>query len=112
MAAINQQAVQTMTNEKDSQTLQRIKKIHERIVITTGIAMGIALSSYFFTFGMLIDSGGTFMLWFQVITSVLFIFGLIYIKPLALLIAKVLLVSNSDCRQMMKGMKAADLEKG
>ncbi|HHJ80085.1 MAG TPA: hypothetical protein ENJ65_00465 [Candidatus Tenderia electrophaga] len=100
-----------MTNEKDSQTLQKIKKIHERIVITAGIAMGIALSSYFFTFGMLIDRDATFMLWFQVVTSVLFIFGLIYIKPLALLLVRVLLASNSDCRQMLKGMKVADLEK-
>ncbi len=100
-----------MNNENDSQTLQKIKKIHERIVITVGVAMGIALSSYFFTFGMLIDRDATFMLWFQVITSVLFIFGLVYIKPLALMIAKVLLASNADCRQMLKGMKAADLEK-
>jgi len=101
-----------MTNENDSQTLQKIKKIHERIVITVGVTMGIALSSYFFTFGMLIDRDATFMLWFQVITSVLFIFGLVYIKPLALMIAKVLLASNSDCRQMLKDMTASDLEKG
>ena len=101
-----------MTSENDSQTLQKIKKTHDRIVIIVGTAMGIALSSYFFTFGMLIDNGATFMLWFQVITSVLFIFGLVYIKPLALLLAKVLLASNSDCRQMLNGMKVADLEKG
>ncbi len=101
-----------MTNENDSQTLQKIKKIHERIVITAGIAMGIALSSYFFTFGMLIDRDATFMLWFQVVTSVLFIFGLIYIKPLALLLVRVFLASNADCRQMLKGMTVADLEKG
>lgn len=99
-----------MTNE--NQTLEKIKKVHERIVITVGITMGIALSSYFFTFGMLIDRDATVMLWFQMITSVLFIFGLIYIKPLALLLAKLLLASNADCRQMLKGMNAKDLEKG
>jgi len=101
-----------MTNENDSQTLQKIKKVHDRIVISVGMVMGIALSSYFFTFGMLIDRNATFMLWFQMITSVLFIFGLVYIKPLALLLAKILLSSDSDCRQMLKGMKVTDLEKG
>ena len=101
-----------MTNETSNKTLQKIKKTHERIVITVGIAMGITLSSYFFTYGMLIDRDATFMIWFQVITTVLFIFGLIFIKRLALLLTKVLLAANSDCRQMLKGMKVADLEKG
>ncbi len=101
-----------MTNENHSQTLEKIKKVHERIVIIVGVTMGIALSSYFFTFGMLIDRDATFMLWFQVITSVLFIFGLVYIKPLALMLTKILLASNSDCRQMLNGMTVKDLEKG
>lgn len=100
-----------MTNENDSKTLQKIKKTHERIVITVGIAMGIALSSYFFTYGMLIDRDATAVIWFQLITTVLFIFGLIFIKRLAMVLTKVLLAANPDCRQMLKGMKAADLEK-
>ncbi len=100
-----------MTNENHSQTLQKIKKVHDRIVIIVGVTMGIALSSYFFTFGMLIDSDATFMLWFQVVTSILFIFGLVYIKPLGLLLTKMLLATNSDCSQMLKGMRVVDLEK-
>jgi len=100
-----------MTNENDSNTLKKIKKIHERIVITVGITMGLALSTYFFTYGMLIDRDATAMIWFQLITTVLFIFGLIFIKRLALVLTKLLLAANSECRQMLKGMTAADLEK-
>lgn len=98
-----------MTTDHD--TLQKIKKIHERIVITVGVIMGLALSTYFFTFGMLIDRDATFMLWFQCITTVLFIFGLIFIKQLGLLLTKVFLVGSSDCRRVLKTTSVADLEK-
>ena len=98
-----------MTNGNDAQTLQKIKRIHGRVAISAGVIMGLALSSYFFTFGMLIDQGATGALWFQIITMVLFIFGLIFLKRLALFITRILLTFNSDCRRVLKGMKAADL---
>ena len=100
-----------MSNENDPQTLQRIKKIHGRVAVVAGAVMGVALSAYFFTFGMLIDEGATAILWFQVITMVLFIFGLIYLKRLAFFITRILLAMNADCRRVLKGMKLTDLEK-
>ncbi len=99
-----------MSNENDNKTLQKIKKTHERIAIIAGIVMGVMLSSYFFTFGMLIDRDATGALWFQVITSVLFVFGLIFLKPLAFFLTKILLGMNAECRQKLKGMKVTDLE--
>ena len=75
-----------MSNENDPQTLQRIKKIHGRVAVVAGAVMGVALSAYFFTFGMLIDQGATAILWFQLITMVLFIFGLIFLKRVAFFI--------------------------
>jgi len=99
-----------MSNENDPQTLQRIKKINGRVAVVAGAVMGVALSAYFFTFGMLIDQGATALLWFQIITMVLFIFGLIFLKRLAFFITRVLLALNADCRRMLKGMKPADLE--
>ena len=59
-----------MSNQNDPQTLQRIKKINGRVAVVAGAVMGVALSSYFFTFGMLIDQGATAILWFQLITMV------------------------------------------
>ena len=101
-----------MTEQTDIEILKKIKKAHERIAITAGIIMGVMLSSYFFTFGMLIDRDATGALWFQIITSVLFVFGLIFLKRLALFITKLILGFNSNYRRVLQGMKVADLDKG
>ncbi|MEJ2554244.1 MAG: hypothetical protein P8079_09685 [Gammaproteobacteria bacterium] len=100
-----------MTTDKDLESLKKIKRIHGRVAVVAGVIMGVALSSYFFTFGMLIDRGATAALWFQLITMVLFIFGLIFLKRLALFITRLLLAVNADCRRLLKGMTLADLEK-
>ncbi len=99
-----------MSNENDNKTLQKIKKTHERIAIISGIVMGLMLSAYFFTFGMLIDRDATAALWFQIITSVLFVFGLIFLKRVAFFLTKILLGMNSDCRRLLKNMSVADLD--
>jgi len=100
-----------MSNENQLETVQKIKRTHGRIAVFAGVIMGVALSSYFFTFGMLIDRGATAALWFQLITMVLFIFGLIFLKRLAFFITRILLTFNEDCRRALKGMKLADLDK-
>ena len=100
-----------MTNEHELEILRKIKRTHGRVAIIAGVIMGLALSSYFFTFGMLIDQGATVAIWFQIITMVLFILGLIFLKRLAFFITRILLALNADCRRLLKGMKVADLEK-
>jgi Kef-type K+ transport system membrane component KefB len=100
-----------MTSDDDLKILHKIKSTHGRVAIIAGVIMGLALSSYFFTFGMLIDQGATAMLWFQIVTMVLFIFGLIFLKRLAFFITRIFLALNGDCRRVLKGMKLADLEK-
>jgi len=100
-----------MTEEYDIKTQQKIKKIYSRIVIIAGTIMGFAMCIYFFTYGTLIDYGYDLLLWFEFITTVLFVFGLIYLKRLALFITRILLSRNTDCRRMLKSMTIADIEK-
>ena len=64
-----------MTEEYDIKTQQKIKKIYSRIVIIAGTIMGFAMCIYFFTYGTLIDYGYDLLLWFEFITTVLFVFG-------------------------------------
>ena len=97
--------------ENDTQPLQKIKKTHERVAVVAGVIMGVTMSIYFFTFSMLIDHGDAFALWFEIITSVLFLFGLIFLKRLAFFITRMVLGANSDCRHALKGLTVADLEK-
>lgn len=100
-----------MTDNSDQETFSKIKRAHGRITVIAGVTMGITLCIYFFTFSMLIDRGATLALWFELITSVLFLFGLIFLKRVALFITRVMLSLNADCRYMLKGLKVADLEK-
>jgi hypothetical protein len=100
-----------MTEQNNTPILQKIKKTQERIAITAGVIMGIMLSSYFFTFGMLIDRDASGALWFQIITSVLFIFGLIFLKRLSFFLTKMILGFKSDYRSALAGMKVSDLDK-
>jgi multidrug transporter EmrE-like cation transporter len=97
--------------ENDIQTLQKIKKTHERVAVIAGVIMGVTMSVYFFTFSMLIDHGDAFALWFEIITAVLFLFGLIFLKRLAFFITRIVLGMNADCRRAFKGLKVVDLEK-
>ena len=100
-----------MTSDNDQKIFLKIKNTHARITVIAGVTMGVIMSIYFFTFSMLIDRGNAPALWFELITSVLFLFGLIYLKRLALFITRILLSLNADCRYMLKGLKVADLEK-
>jgi hypothetical protein len=100
-----------MTETTDQVILQKIKKTHDRVAITAGVLMGVMLSSYFFTYGMLIDRDATGMIWFQIVTTVLFIFGLIFLKRLAFFITNLMLGFNSEYRRVLAGMKVKDLEK-
>ena len=100
-----------MSNTDDIKILTRIKKTHERIVLVAGIGMGIMLSAYFFTFGMLIDRNAVGLLWFQMLSSIAFIFGLVFIKSLAFFIAKIVLGFNTENRDWLDRLSAKDLEK-
>lgn len=100
-----------MTKQHDPKTIDKIKRLHSRISVIAGVGMGIILSIYFFTFGMLIDSGRSALLWAEIVTTVLFVFGLIYLKKLSFAVTRVLLSTNADCRAAFKGLKVAELEK-
>ena len=100
-----------MTQENDTQTLQKIKKTHEQVAVVAGTIMAIIMSIYFFTFSTLMDTGNTALFWFEAVTAVLFLFGLIYLKRLAFFITRLVLGRNADCRRALQGMKVADLDK-
>lgn len=109
--AVGLRAGRSMTEENDKKILQKIKGTYGRIVVIVGTLLGFVLCTYFFTLGILIDGGHTFLLWCEIITTVLFIIGLFYLKPMALFITRILLSGNADSRRVLKGMTVADVEK-
>lgn len=100
-----------MMEESYIKAQQKIKKMYGRIVIVAGTFMGVAMGIYFFTYGTLIDKGDNALLWLEIITTVLFVFGLIYLKRLSLFITRILLSTNTDCRRLLKDMTVEDIEK-
>ena len=94
-----------------TQPLEQIRRAYERIAVVAGIFMAAAMSLYFFTFSDLIDKGASLLLWVELVTTILFVFGLIFLKRLAFFITRLMLGRNSACREVMGGMTAADLEK-
>jgi hypothetical protein len=93
------------------QALQKIRKIHERIAVVTGTTMAVIMCVYFFTFSDLINQGAAGLLWLELITTVLFLFGLIFLKRLALFITRLVLGTDPACRDALKGLTVADFEK-
>lgn len=100
-----------MPEENDIKTQQKIKSFYSRTIVVSGTFMGIAMCIYFCTYGTLLDLRSDFLLWFEAVTTVLFIFGLIYLKRMSLFITKVLLSRNTECRRMLQSMTVADIEK-
>jgi hypothetical protein len=100
-----------MRETADIRTLQKIKRTHERVAVSAGAFMAVAMSIYFFTFSGLMDMGASGLLWFEVVSSVLFLFGLIFLKRLAFFITRLVLGANAGCRRALKGLTVDDLSK-
>lgn len=96
-------------SEQQLQAIQRIKKTHENLVVTIGITIGIILGIYFFSFAALIDSAPPFAIQFQMVTSVLLVLALIYVKRIALLFTRLLLGRDDHCRTILRVITVADL---
>lgn len=100
-----------MSEENDKKTAQKIKKVYSRIIVVAGTLMGFVLCIYLFTLGLVIDGGYTIVLGFEIVTAVMFAFGLIYLKPVSLFLTRVLLSRNADTHLMLRNMTVADIEK-
>lgn len=100
-----------MMQDNQIQTLQKIRRIHERIAVVTGTTMAVIMCVYFFTFSDLIDKGASGLLWLEFVTSVLFLFGLIFLRRLAFFITRLVLGARPEWRDALRGLTVADFEK-
>jgi len=68
--------------------IESVQKTQRRIAVTTGVIMGVLMSVYFFSFATLIDHGMFGALLVEIITSVAFVFGFIFMNPLSFKLAR------------------------
>lgn len=98
-------------SEQQLETIRRIKKTHENLVVTLGITIGIILGVYFFSFATLIDSAPPIAMQFLMVTTVLLVLALVYVKRIALFFTRLLLGRKADCKRVLALLAVADLAK-
>lgn len=95
--------------EQTVEVIERLQQSYSNIKIFTAVPMGVLLIIYFFTFAQLIDKGMNAALWFEIITSVLFVLYFIFINQAAFVILKLLKGNKPEYRQVLSVIKVADL---
>lgn len=70
-------------NESISDSIEIIKKTQNLVAMTIGISMGGLMLIYFFTFSMFADSGYSMILWFQGISSLIFMIIYVFINKIS-----------------------------
>jgi di/tricarboxylate transporter len=95
--------------QEEIAAIERLQNIQSNIKVTTGIAIGTVLLLYFFSFAMLVDTGMTGALMFEVITTVLCVLGLIYLNKLAFFILKSLYQRSKAYRHLFPVLTAKNI---
>lgn len=96
-------------SELQLEAIRKIKKTHENLVVTLGITIGLILGVYFFSFASLIDSAPPFAIRFLMVTTVLLVLALIYVKRIAFFFTRLLLGRKEHCKAILKVITVADL---
>jgi len=99
-----------MAEQDITPTLQRIKRLHENLVVGLGVGIGLILVLYFFTFAAVVDSPRVGLMWFQAISSVVLVGILLALKRVAFALVRLWLGRRSGYRAAFDGLTAKDLE--
>ena len=102
-----------MTNSPDdirtAQIIESLQQSYNNIKIFTAVPMGILLLLYFFSFAMLIDKGMVGALWFEIITSIMFVIYFIFINKAAFAILKILSRNNPGKNDILSLIDVSEL---
>jgi hypothetical protein len=98
-----------MPQQDTRSTLAQIKKTHENFMVSMGILIGIILVVYFFTYGALVDSVTSSLIWFQVVTSVLMVLVLVFLRRVCFFLTRLKLGRREGYAAVLAKLSAADL---
>lgn len=87
-----------------------LKKTHENITVGIGITIGFILIAYFFSFAALIDHMKPGFVTFQVITTVLFVLCLVYLKRVAFFFTKLKFGKKQPYFSVLTRLTSQDFE--
>lgn len=102
-----------MTNSSDnfqaSEIIENLQQSYSNIKIFTAVPMGVLMILYFFSFATLIDRGMNGLLWFEIITTILFLIYFIAINKAAFVILKFLSRRNAHKSEILSLMDVSEL---
>ncbi len=78
-------------------------------MISVGILAGTILLIYFFTYGALVDSVTSSLIWFEVITSVMLLFVLLFLRRICYFLTRFKLGQREGYAEVLGKLEAADL---
>ena len=98
-----------MSQQETRSAIEQIKKTHENFMVSIGILTGMMLVLYFFTYGALVDSPTSSLIWFEVVTSILMLLILVFLKQVALFLTRLKLGRRANYRTLLANIQAVDL---
>ena len=98
-----------MSEQNTLNAIQQIKKTLENFMVSVGILSGMILLVYFFTYGALVDSVGSFLIWFEVVTSIMVLFVLLFLRRVCFFLMRLKLKRRVDCSAVLKKLTLVDL---
>lgn len=97
--------------DKQLDIIRAIQNTQRKISIITGFTMGILLIVYFFTFAMLIDKGYSFLLKFEIVTTVIFVIAFFFLNKLSFQLTRLVYMRQPVYGQLLSKLKSGDINK-
>jgi hypothetical protein len=98
-----------MANSEMIETIESLQNSLSNIKVFTAVPMGVMLILYFFSFATAIDRGMYGLLTFEIVTTVLFIFAIIYINKVSFVLLKMRYKNKAPYNSVLKFVDYSDL---
>lgn len=99
-----------MNDVSQLEAVRRIKKLHGNLTVGLGIAIGIILCVYFFSFAMLVDRAPPLLWKLQALSAVALVLMLVYLKRCAFFGVRLWLGTRAPYRGIVGHLRAQDLD--
>jgi hypothetical protein len=108
-ASLMTNKVNIMPSQDIHTLLNQIKSTQENFKVSVGILVGTLLVVYFFTYGALVDSVTSSFIWFEVITSVMMLFVLLFLKHVCFFLTRFKLGRREGYAELLAKLEVTDL---
>lgn len=98
-----------MTQQDEISAIEQLQNTLSNIKVFTAIPMGVLMILYFFSYATLVDKGMTGALFFEIITTILFILALVYLNQVSFAVIKYLYKNKMPYRDLLRHINAKNI---